>query len=89
MHIYKVDLSFLLGAKGREVILHAQKEGIMHPGQYKGLPGRYCTNIVILKEFRIDYSLLRRLDFKNMDTDLTSFYRRILCVVLSLTSRKY
>ena len=37
----------------------------------------------------MDYSLLTRLAFMNVDTDLTAYYNRILCAVSSLTSRKY
>ena len=32
IHIYKTDLSLLLGVKWREAILHAKKEGTMYPG---------------------------------------------------------
>lgn len=89
IHIYEADLALLLGTKWREAIIHAQKERTMHPGQYGGLPDQDCTQITILEEARLDYSLLTRLAFTNLDTNLTACYDRILCLVSSLTSRKY
>ena len=70
-------------------MLFAQQEKAVHPGQYGGLPGRECTQITILEEFRLDVSLLTRTPFGNFDSDLRSCYDQILASISSLASQKY
>ena len=89
IHIYEADLTLFLGTKWKEAILQAQKERVMHPGQYGGLLGRDCTQTTMLEEYQVDYSLVTSLAFTNLDANLTAFYDRILYSVSSLTSRNY
>ena len=89
IHIYEADLSFLLGCKWKEALKHSINEGTLHPGQYGGLKGRDCTQITLLEELRLEYSLLTRTPFGNFDNDATSCFDRILVALASLASQKY
>ena len=81
IHIYEADLSLLLGCKWKEALNNAIEEQTMHSGQYGGLKGRDCTQITLLEEIRLDYSILTRTPYGNFDNDLTSCYDRILCPI--------
>jgi hypothetical protein len=45
IHLYKADLSLLLGIKWRLGMHNALRQKTLHQGQYGGLPGRDCTSL--------------------------------------------
>ena len=87
--IYEADLSFLLGCKWKEALNHNINEETLHQGQYWGLKGRDCTQITLLEELQLDYSLLTRTPFRNFDNNTTVCYDRILVALSSLATQKY
>ena len=87
IYTYEADILLLPWKKLTEAILHAQKEGIMHPGQFVGLPGRDCTEITVLKEAQMDYSLFTRLTLWTVV--LILWFAMTKYCVLSLISKKY
>ena len=58
IHIYEADLSLLVGCKWKEALNHNINEATLNKGQYGGLKGQNCTQITLLEELRLDYSLL-------------------------------
>ena len=53
----------------------------MHPAQYGGVPGREAQTVTLLEEIPIDYSLLTRTPYANVDNGIITCYRRILMPV--------
>jgi hypothetical protein len=89
IHLYKADLSLLLGIKWRLGMHNALRQKTLHQGQYGGLPGRDCTSLTYLEELRFNYSGLTRRSLANFDNDATAYYDRILMPIASLAGRKF
>ena len=87
IHIYESDLNFLLGLKWKEAMHQGIKSNLLHEGQYGSTPGKQSQTICLLEELRLDYSLLTRTPYTNLDTDLASCYDRVLLPISSLIAR--
>ena len=66
-----------------------EKSNTLHPGQYGSRPGKDPKTVTLLEELRLDYSLLVRQPFINIDNDATSCYDRILLPISSLVARAH
>ena len=89
IHIYEVDMSLLWGAKWGKRMKAAVHDKTIHPGQYRGLPGRDCTSLTTFEELRFEYARLTRFPFSNFDNDLALCYDRILLSIASICGIKY
>ena len=72
--IHRLRVILLYEAKWGKAKKTAVKEKKLYPGQYGGLPGRDCTSLTYLEEFRFDSSLMTRHSFANFDNDATAYY---------------
>ena len=50
IHLYEADYNFLLQAKWRALIQHAESEQSLHPGQYGGRAGREAKFLVFIEK---------------------------------------
>ena len=89
IHLYKVDLNFLLGLKWKEAMYLASEQDMVHRGQFGGRPGQDPTTITLLEELCMNYSQMTRTPFVNFDHDAKSCYDRILMPLGSLAARGY
>ena len=72
--LYEADLNFLLGLKWRTAMQKVRDEESLNRTQYGGVPGREAQTITLLEELQLDYSLLTRTPYSNLDTDMTACY---------------
>ena len=72
IHLYEANLNFLMGVKWKEGLHHAEKQNTLHPGQYGSHLGRDPKTVTLLKELCLDYLMLVRQPFVNIDNDANS-----------------
>lgn len=89
IHIYEADFNALLAIKWRQLLHFADRNVLLHPGQYGGRPGCEAQSLTLLEELKYDLSYLTRRSLFNFDNDATSCYDRILVPLASLINRKY
>lgn len=89
IHIYEADFNLILAVKWRELLQFADRQGIVHQGQYGGRPGREATSVALLEELRLDVSYCTRRTLITFDNDAASCYDRIIPALASLINRKY
>ena len=89
IHLYEVDLNFMLGIKWKDAIHQSLKDRTLNSAQYGGCPGKDPTTVTLLEELGLDYSQLARTPFTNFDNDASSCYNRILMPITSLAGRSF
>jgi hypothetical protein len=89
IHIYEADYNFLLQAKWRELIKHAESKQTLHPGQYGGRSGRDAKILVFLEELKTEICYASRKSLINFDNDAASCYDRIIPALASLIGRAF
>jgi hypothetical protein len=89
IHIYEADYNFLLQAKWRALIQHAEAENTLHPGQYGGRSGRDAKILVFIEELKTEICYASRKSLINFDNDAASCYDRIIPSLASLIGRKF
>ena len=52
IHIYEADFNLLLAVKWRRLLHHADREGLVHAGQYGGRPGCEAQSLTCLEELK-------------------------------------
>ena len=87
--LYEADLNFLLGLKWRTAMQKSRDEDTIHRSQYGGVPGREAQTVTLLEELRLDYSLLTRTPYSNLDNDMTACYDHILMPISSMASKSF
>jgi hypothetical protein len=89
IHIYEADYNFLLQAKWRALIQHAEANHTLHPGQYGGRSGRDAKILVFIEELKTEICYASRKSLINFDNDAASCYDRIIPALASLLGRKF
>ena len=89
IHIYEADYNFLLQAKWRALIQHAEAKNTLHPGQYGGRSGRDAKILVFIEEMKTEICHATRKSLINFDNDAASCYDRIIPALASLIGRKF
>lgn len=89
IHIYEADYNFILQAKWRHLIQHAEKTQQLHPGQYGSRSGRDALIPAFLEEMKNEISYATRKSLINFDNDAASCYDRIIPALASLIGRKF
>jgi hypothetical protein len=89
IHIYKADYNFLLQAKWRNMISHAETNHLLHPGQYGSRPGRDALIPALIEELKNEICYASRKSLINFDNDATSCYDRIIPALVSLIGQKF
>ena len=89
IHLYEADYNFLLQAKWRELIHHAETNKSIHPGQYGGRSGRDAKLLVFIEELKTEICYASRKSLINFDNDAASCYDRIIPALASLIGRKF
>jgi len=89
IHIYEADFNLLLAVKWRRLLHHADREGLIHAGQYGGRPGCEAQSLTFLEELKYDITYLSRRTIFNFDNDAMSCYDRIIIALASIINRKY
>jgi hypothetical protein len=89
IHIYEADYNFLLQAKWRNMISHAETNSLLHPGQYGSRPGRDALIPALIEELKNEICYASRKSLINFDNDAASCYDRIIPALASLIGRKF
>ena len=89
IHIYEADFNLLLAVKWRQLLQHANLQGIINNGLFGGRPGCEAQSLVFLEELKYDTSYCSRRTLFNFDNDATSCYDRIIIALASIINRKY
>ena len=89
IHIYEADYNLVLAIKWRQLMVQANTQGLLHPGQYGGRPGCEAQFLTLLEELKYDISYASRRSLINFDNDAMSCYDRIILSLASLINRKY
>jgi hypothetical protein len=89
IHIYEADLNLILAVKWRQLLQHAERQDLIHAGQYGGRPGCEAQSLTLLEELKYDLAYLTRRSLFNFDNDATSCYDRIVVPLASVINRKY
>ena len=89
IHLYEVDLNFILGLKWKEAIYLLANNNTIHSGQYGGRPGREPTTITLIEELQLDHSQLTRIPYTNLDNDCTSNFDYIFMPLASLVAQGF
>ena len=89
IHLYEVDLNFMMGIKWKDAIRQSLKDRTLNSAQYGRCPGKDPTTVTLLEELRLDFSQLTRTPFMNFDNEASSCYDRILMPIASLAGRSF
>jgi hypothetical protein len=89
IHIYEADYNFLLQAKWRELLQHAEQHKLLHPGQYGSRSGRDAHIPAFIEEIKNEICYASRKSLINFDNDAASCYDRIIPALASLIGRKH
>jgi hypothetical protein len=89
IHLYEADYNFMLQAKWRDLLRHAEKEKLLHPGQYGSRAGRDALIPAFLEEMKNEICYATRKSLINFDNDAASCYDRIIPALASLIGRKH
>ena len=72
IHLYEADYNFLLQAKWRALIQHAERNKTLHPGQYGGRSGHNAKMLVFIEEMKTEICYATRKSLINFDNDAAS-----------------
>jgi len=89
IHIYEADYNFLLQAKWRSLLSHAETHNLLHLGQYGSRSSRDALIPAFLEELKNEVCYTTRKSLINFDNDVASCYDRIIPALASLIGRKY
>jgi hypothetical protein len=89
IHIYEADYNFLLQAKWRDLLQHAEQHELLHPGQYGSRSGRDALIPAFIEELKTEICYATRKSLINFDNDAASCYDRIIPALASLIGRKH
>ena len=67
----------------------SRDEDTIHRSQYGGVPGREAQTVALLEELQLNYSLLTRTPYSNLDNDMIACYDLILIPISSMTSKSF
>jgi hypothetical protein len=89
IHIYEADFNLTLAVKWRQLLHHADSNGLLNPGQFGGRPGCEAQFLAFLEELKFDIAYLSRRTLLTFDNDAMSCYDRIILALASLINLKY
>ena len=85
-HLYEAGFSLLLAAKWRQLAHHAAGNGLLHPSQYGGAPGRDSITPALAQAAQHEAARAARAPLATTGYDATSCYGRIIASIAVLAA---
>ena len=89
IHLFEADFNFLLKIMwGSRLVHRAQKDGMIHSGQYGSVPGHTAGELVMLNQLSYDICRTNKINIIRFDNDASACYDRILVHLGMLAARR-
>ena len=89
IHLFEADFNFFLKLMwGSRLVRRAQKDGMIHTGQYGSVPGHTAIELVMLNQISNDICRTNKLNIIRFENDASACYDRILVHLGMVAARR-
>ena len=88
-HLFEADLNLYLKLQwGHQLVRHALKKNLIHPGQHGSVPGKTTMDPIMLNQLTTDLCRLTKSNYAHFDNDASACYDRIIVPLAMLAARR-